>query len=103
MAAFERVGQADLPRPHDNHPSGTRLVRRPVGCGAVLLTGRMRTEELHGIAAELGSKVVTTSVLAGGFSHETCLLTLADGPVVARCRWVSWGPKSEEPSRRSPR
>jgi aminoglycoside phosphotransferase (APT) family kinase protein len=44
----------------------------------------MRTEELHGIAAALGSKVVTTSVLAGGFSHETCLLTLADGQVVAR-------------------
>jgi aminoglycoside phosphotransferase (APT) family kinase protein len=44
----------------------------------------MRTEELHGLAAALGSKVVTTSVLAGGFSHETCLLTLADGQVVAR-------------------
>lgn len=44
----------------------------------------MRIEELDGIAAALGSKVVTTSVLAGGFSHETCLLTLADGQVVAR-------------------
>ncbi|MEU6074196.1 phosphotransferase [Micromonospora sp. NPDC047074] len=44
----------------------------------------MRIEELEGIAAALGSKVVTTSVLAGGFSHETCLLTLADGQVVAR-------------------
>jgi aminoglycoside phosphotransferase (APT) family kinase protein len=44
----------------------------------------MRVEELEGIAAALGSKVVTTSVLAGGFSHETCLLTLADGRVVAR-------------------
>ncbi|WP_127548527.1 phosphotransferase [Actinoplanes sp. OR16] len=44
----------------------------------------MRIEELQGIAEALGSKVVTTSVLAGGFSHETCLLTLADGQVVAR-------------------
>lgn len=44
----------------------------------------MRTEELQGVEAALGSKIVTTSVLAGGFSHETCLLTLADGPVVAR-------------------
>ncbi|MEU9506077.1 phosphotransferase [Micromonospora sp. NPDC048170] len=44
----------------------------------------MRIEELHGIAAALGSKVLATSVLAGGFSHETCLLTLADGRVVAR-------------------
>ncbi|WP_127502858.1 phosphotransferase [Actinoplanes solisilvae] len=44
----------------------------------------MRTEELQGIAAALGSRIVTTSVLAGGFSHETCLLTLADGPVVVR-------------------
>lgn len=44
----------------------------------------MRIEELEAIAAALGSKVVTTSVLAGGFSHETCLLTLVDGRVVAR-------------------
>jgi aminoglycoside phosphotransferase (APT) family kinase protein len=44
----------------------------------------MRIEELQGVAAALGSRIVTTSVLAGGFSHETCLLTLADGPVVAR-------------------
>ncbi|MEV6596345.1 phosphotransferase [Actinoplanes sp. NPDC051346] len=44
----------------------------------------MRTEEFHAIAAALGSRVVTTSVLAGGFSHETCLLTLVDGQVVVR-------------------
>lgn len=44
----------------------------------------MRIGELEGIAAALGSRVVTTSVLAGGFSHETRLLTLADGQVVAR-------------------
>ncbi|GAA2567102.1 hypothetical protein GCM10010435_45910 [Winogradskya consettensis] len=44
----------------------------------------MREDELHDIAAALGSPVVSTSVLAGGFSHETCLLTLADGQVVAR-------------------
>ncbi|GIF02742.1 hypothetical protein Asi03nite_02800 [Actinoplanes siamensis] len=41
-------------------------------------------EEIQGIAEALGSKIVATSVLAGGFSHETCLLTLADGRVVAR-------------------
>jgi aminoglycoside phosphotransferase (APT) family kinase protein len=44
----------------------------------------MRIEEIQGIAEALGSKIVTTAVLAGGFSHETCLLTLADGRVVAR-------------------
>lgn len=44
----------------------------------------MQPEEVHGIAAALGSAVVETSTLAGGFSHETCLLTLADGQVVAR-------------------
>ncbi|MET0493757.1 MAG: phosphotransferase [Actinoplanes sp.] len=44
----------------------------------------MEIEEVGTLAAALGSKVLTTSVLAGGFSHETCLLTLADGPVVAR-------------------
>jgi aminoglycoside phosphotransferase (APT) family kinase protein len=41
-------------------------------------------EEVHGIAAALGSAVVGTSTLAGGFSHETCLLTLTDGQVVVR-------------------
>jgi aminoglycoside phosphotransferase (APT) family kinase protein len=44
----------------------------------------MRPEEVHGIAAALGSDVVGTATLAGGFSHETCLLTLTDGQVVAR-------------------
>lgn len=44
----------------------------------------MRPGEVDGIAAALGSAVVTTKTLAGGFSHETCLLTLADGQVVAR-------------------
>jgi hypothetical protein len=44
----------------------------------------MRPEEIHGIAAALGRAMVATSTLAGGFSHETCLLTLADGQVVAR-------------------
>ncbi|GAB2815361.1 hypothetical protein GCM10027176_20020 [Actinoallomurus bryophytorum] len=44
----------------------------------------MRPEEIHGIAAALGSAVLGTSRLAGGFSHETCLLTLTDGQVVVR-------------------
>jgi aminoglycoside phosphotransferase (APT) family kinase protein len=44
----------------------------------------MQPDEVHGIAAALGSDVVGTSTLAGGFSHETCLLTLTDGQVVAR-------------------
>jgi aminoglycoside phosphotransferase (APT) family kinase protein len=44
----------------------------------------MQTEEVERIAAALGRRVVDTSTLAGGFSHETCLLTLDDGQVVAR-------------------
>jgi aminoglycoside phosphotransferase (APT) family kinase protein len=44
----------------------------------------MRPEEVHSIAAALGSAVLRTSTLAGGFSHETCLLSLTDGQVVAR-------------------
>jgi aminoglycoside phosphotransferase (APT) family kinase protein len=44
----------------------------------------MRPKEVHGIAAALGSTVLATRTLAGGFSHETCLLTLTDGQVVAR-------------------
>jgi aminoglycoside phosphotransferase (APT) family kinase protein len=44
----------------------------------------MRPEEIHGIAEALGRAVVGTRTLAGGFSHETCLLTLADGQLVAR-------------------
>lgn len=44
----------------------------------------MRPEEAQGIAAALGGRVVGTVTLAGGFSHETCLLTLTGGRVVAR-------------------
>jgi len=44
----------------------------------------MQPKEVHGIAAALGSTVVATKNLAGGFSHETCLLTLTDGQVVVR-------------------
>jgi len=44
----------------------------------------MRIEELDAVEAALDSKVVGSSLLAGGFSHETCLLTLVDGRVVAR-------------------
>ena len=40
--------------------------------------------EMARIAAALDRTVVDSSTLAGGFSHETCLLTLADGLVVAR-------------------
>jgi hypothetical protein len=47
-------------------------------------TGRMRPEEIDGVAGALGQAVVAVRTLAGGFSHETCLLTLADGQVVAR-------------------
>jgi aminoglycoside phosphotransferase (APT) family kinase protein len=36
------------------------------------------------VADALGSKLVSSTVLAGGFSHETVLLTLTDGKVVAR-------------------
>jgi Ser/Thr protein kinase RdoA (MazF antagonist) len=44
----------------------------------------MQLKEIHGIAKALGRNVVRTSTLAGGYSHETCLLTLTDGQVVAR-------------------
>jgi aminoglycoside phosphotransferase (APT) family kinase protein len=44
----------------------------------------MGPEEIDAVAAALGGKVVATSTLAGGFSHETCRVTLADGPVVVR-------------------
>jgi aminoglycoside phosphotransferase (APT) family kinase protein len=44
----------------------------------------MRPEEIHRIATALDTPVVATDVLAGGYSHETCLLTLADRRVVAR-------------------
>jgi aminoglycoside phosphotransferase (APT) family kinase protein len=44
----------------------------------------VEAHDVHRIAAVLDSAVVSTRTLAGGFSHETCLLTLADGQVVAR-------------------
>jgi len=45
----------------------------------------MQTGEVDAVARALGRAVVAVRPLAGGFSHETCLLTLADGdPVVVR-------------------
>ena len=44
----------------------------------------MRTDEIEAVAAALGRPVRATAKLAGGFSHETCLLTLDDSQVVAR-------------------
>ena len=44
----------------------------------------MRPDEVDGIAVALGRTVVESRRLAGGFSHETCLLTLTDGQVVVR-------------------
>jgi Ser/Thr protein kinase RdoA (MazF antagonist) len=49
-------------------------IDRAVGVGA----------EMARIAAALGRTVIDWRTLAGGYSHETCLLTLDDGPVVAR-------------------
>ncbi|GAA1612673.1 phosphotransferase family protein [Actinoplanes couchii] len=40
--------------------------------------------ELRGIAAELGGAVVSSTVLAGGFSHETRLVDLGERQVVVR-------------------
>jgi Ser/Thr protein kinase RdoA (MazF antagonist) len=42
------------------------------------------TDELEWIAGALGQCVLDSRTLAGGFSHETCLLTLKEGQVVAR-------------------
>ena len=42
----------------------------------------MRPEETERLGAALGTAVVTGRRLAGGFSHETTALTLADGRVV---------------------
>jgi aminoglycoside phosphotransferase (APT) family kinase protein len=42
----------------------------------------MRTDEIDAIAAALGRPVIAARPLAGGFSHETCLLTLNDGDQV---------------------
>jgi aminoglycoside phosphotransferase (APT) family kinase protein len=44
----------------------------------------MRKDEVGDLADALGAKVLDVSTLAGGFSHETCLLTLTDARVVAR-------------------
>jgi aminoglycoside phosphotransferase (APT) family kinase protein len=41
-------------------------------------------EELAGVGAALGREVLSARTLAGGYSHETRLLELTDGPVVAR-------------------
>jgi aminoglycoside phosphotransferase (APT) family kinase protein len=48
-------------------------------------TRQMRTGEADAIAEALGRAVIDVRPLAGGFSHETCLLTLTGGDqVVAR-------------------
>jgi aminoglycoside phosphotransferase (APT) family kinase protein len=39
----------------------------------------MKPDELDRLSAIIGQPVRATRTLAGGFSHETCLLTLADG------------------------
>jgi aminoglycoside phosphotransferase (APT) family kinase protein len=39
----------------------------------------VRTGEIEAVAEALGEAVITVRPLAGGFSHETCLLTLAGG------------------------
>lgn len=44
----------------------------------------MLSDELGRVAAELGSEAVGAEVLAGGFSHQTYLLTLTDRQVVVR-------------------
>jgi aminoglycoside phosphotransferase (APT) family kinase protein len=45
-------------------------------------TGLVRTEEIDAIADALARPVAEVRQLAGGFSHETCLLTLAGGDQV---------------------
>jgi aminoglycoside phosphotransferase (APT) family kinase protein len=44
----------------------------------------MQPAELHAVAAALDAPVLGTTTLAGGYSHETCLLTLPGRRVVAR-------------------
>ncbi|SDT56998.1 phosphotransferase family protein [Actinoplanes derwentensis] len=44
----------------------------------------MWSSEIQGIAAALGGEVVSATVLAGGFSHETCLVDLGERQVVVR-------------------
>lgn len=51
----------------------------------------MPSEELLKVAAVLGSTVVASRALAGGFSHQTCLVTLSDGQVVVRLGGVNPG------------
>lgn len=47
-------------------------------------TGTMVSEDLRQVTAALGDSVVDAQVLAGGFSHETLLLTLTNRQVVVR-------------------
>ena len=47
-------------------------------------TGRMRAAEADVVASELGQPVTDVRSLAGGFSHETCLVELGTDRVVVR-------------------
>jgi hypothetical protein len=47
-------------------------------------TGDVHVSEIETIARSLAVKVLDCRTIAGGFSHETCLLALTDGHVVAR-------------------
>ena len=44
----------------------------------------MQSAEIDAIAGALGQKITATRTLAGGFSHETCLLTVPGDELVAR-------------------
>lgn len=59
-----------------------------LGVGIQLLNGEepltVQPEEEHAIACALGSEVIQTHTLAGGFSHETSLVTLTNGQAVVR-------------------
>jgi Ser/Thr protein kinase RdoA (MazF antagonist) len=44
----------------------------------------MQSAEIDAIAGALGQKVTASRTLAGGFSHETCLLTVSGDQLVAR-------------------
>ena len=44
----------------------------------------MQSAEIDAVAGALGQKVTATRTLAGGFSHETCLLTVSGDQLVAR-------------------
>jgi aminoglycoside phosphotransferase (APT) family kinase protein len=54
------------------------------GRGVPGTLGSVQPTEVDRIAGALGGAVIATRTLAGGFSHETSLVTLADGQVVAR-------------------